>query len=71
MCACYDIISYLYSGIDTQHPYFYGRALWGFDAVDGANSRRTDDHGHGTHVAGIIYMYICIYIYIYRVYFCQ
>lgn len=42
------------SGINTTHPDFFGRASWGFDAVDGANSQRIDDTGHGTAVAGII-----------------
>lgn len=40
------------SGIRTTHQQFGGRAVHGYDAVDGT---RTDDcNGHGTHVAGIL-----------------
>jgi subtilisin family serine protease len=39
------------TGIDTAHPDFQGRALWGSNHVDGDDS---DGHGHGTHVAGTI-----------------
>jgi subtilisin family serine protease len=39
------------TGIRTTHTTFGGRAVWGFDAVNGTN---TDCNGHGTHVAGTI-----------------
>ncbi|MFF1613425.1 S8 family serine peptidase [Amycolatopsis sp. NPDC058278] len=40
------------TGIRTSHQEFGGRAVSGFDAVDGT---RTDDcNGHGTHVAGVL-----------------
>ncbi|KAJ9061971.1 hypothetical protein DSO57_1015398 [Entomophthora muscae] len=39
------------TGIKTDHPDFQGRALWGANFIDNS---RTDDIGHGTHVAGII-----------------
>ena len=40
-----------YSGIETSHPDFGGRASWGADFVDNP-SPMTDLNGHGTHVAG-------------------
>lgn len=40
------------TGIDTDHPEFENRAVWGYNAVGG--SRDVDDHGHGTHCAGTI-----------------
>jgi len=39
------------TGIDPQHPDFAGRIL-AFTSFVGGNGE--DDHGHGTHVAGII-----------------
>lgn len=39
------------TGIDTKHPEFEGRAVWGTNTVDILN---TDCNGHGTHVAGTI-----------------
>ncbi|MEU8570040.1 S8 family peptidase [Streptomyces pathocidini] len=40
------------TGIRTSHQDFGGRAVSGFDAVDGGAA--TDGNGHGTHVAGTI-----------------
>lgn len=40
------------TGIDISHPDFGGRAIWGYNAVEGTPDR--DEHGHGTHCAGII-----------------
>jgi len=40
------------TGIRTTHGEFGGRAVSGFDAVDGGAA--DDCHGHGTHVAGTI-----------------
>ncbi|KAI1905608.1 hypothetical protein LOZ39_004249 [Ophidiomyces ophidiicola] len=39
------------TGIDITHPEFEGRAEWGTNVVDEVP---TDEHGHGTHVAGTI-----------------
>jgi aqualysin 1 len=40
------------TGIQFSHSEFGGRALSGYDAVDGGSA--DDCHGHGTHVAGTI-----------------
>jgi len=40
------------TGISTTHPDFGGRAVSGFDAIDGGAA--DDCHGHGTHVAGTV-----------------
>lgn len=40
------------TGIDLSHREFGGRAVSGFDAVDGGSA--DDCHGHGTHVAGTV-----------------
>ncbi len=41
------------TGVDYTHPDLSGRAFSGYDFVNG-DSNAMDDHGHGTHVAGII-----------------
>lgn len=41
------------TGIDYTHPDLKDRYQGGFNAFSGTNDPR-DDHGHGTHVAGII-----------------
>src|SRR5688572_12460261 len=41
------------TGILTTHSQFGGRAISGFDAVDGSLPA-TDCNGHGTHVAGTV-----------------
>ena len=41
------------TGILTSHSQFGGRAISGYDAVDGALPA-TDCNGHGTHVAGTV-----------------
>jgi subtilisin family serine protease len=40
------------TGIHITHAEFGGRAVSGYDAIDGGAA--TDCHGHGTHVAGTI-----------------
>lgn len=41
------------SGVDMHHPDLAGKVLAGHDLVDG-DSEPLDEHGHGTHVAGIV-----------------
>ncbi|RAR00302.1 subtilisin-like protein [Stemphylium lycopersici] len=40
------------TGVRITHNEFEGRAIWGFNAVQG--SEDTDTEGHGTHVAGTV-----------------
>jgi len=40
------------TGIRFSHNDFGGRAVSGFDAIDGGSA--DDCHGHGTHVAGTV-----------------
>lgn len=47
------IIAVLDSGLTLNHPEFQGRILPGYDFVND-DADPTDDHGHGTHTAGII-----------------
>ncbi|MBR7091139.1 MAG: S8 family serine peptidase, partial [Clostridia bacterium] len=47
------VVAVLDTGIDTDHPFFAGRITGGANFVSTANSYE-DDHGHGTHVAGIV-----------------
>lgn len=49
------------TGVDATHPDLTGRVIHGFNAIERNSSGKiydsfdsSDDHGHGTHVAGII-----------------
>lgn len=46
------VIAILDSGITAEHPEFAGRVLAGYDFINDDDDP-SDDHGHGTHVAGI------------------
>jgi thermitase len=46
------VIAVLDSGITNAHPEFTDRILPGYDFINDDNDPE-DDHGHGTHVAGI------------------
>ncbi|MFO7634454.1 MAG: S8 family peptidase [Caldilinea sp.] len=45
-------VAILDSGINPAHPEFSGRVLPGYDFIND-DDEPLDDHGHGTHVAGI------------------
>ena len=45
-------IAIIDTGIDLSHPEFAGRIIQGYDFVNN-DPIAQDDHGHGTHVAGI------------------
>jgi thermitase len=47
------VVAVLDSGVDVRHPRLAASILGGADLVDGDPSGN-DEHGHGTHVAGII-----------------
>jgi len=46
-------VGILDTGLDMEHPYFAGRYVDGYNFVAG-NRNPIDDHGHGTHVSGIV-----------------
>ncbi len=46
------VIAILDTGITREHPEFAGRVLPGYDYINDDDDP-ADDHGHGTHVAGI------------------
>ncbi len=46
------IVAVIDTGVDTTHPDLSGKIVSGYDFVNNDNNPR-DDHGHGTHVAGI------------------
>lgn len=47
------VIAILDTGINTAHPEFDGRLLPGYDFIN-EDDDPNDDHGHGTHTAGIL-----------------
>lgn len=47
------IVAVVDSGVDSRHQDLAGRVMAGYDYVAG-DSNPMDEHGHGTHVAGII-----------------
>ncbi|GIV78648.1 MAG: hypothetical protein KatS3mg050_3042 [Litorilinea sp.] len=47
------VIAILDTGLNLQHPEFAGRIVPGYDFVND-DPDPTDDHGHGTHAAGLI-----------------
>ena len=47
------IVAVLDTGVDANHPSLRGRVLPGWNTIRN-NADARDDHGHGTHVAGII-----------------
>ncbi len=47
------IIAVIDTGVDASHPDLANKLVAGYDFVSGDNTPN-DDHGHGTHVAGII-----------------
>jgi subtilisin len=47
------IVAVLDTGVDSSHPDLSGKVVSGFNALPGGGSYN-DNHGHGTHMAGII-----------------
>ena len=47
------IVAIVDSGINADHPEFAGRLVAGYDWVN-RDDTPEDEHGHGTHVAGIV-----------------
>lgn len=47
------VVAVIDTGIDGTHPALAGKVIGGYDFVDD-DGDPMDDHGHGTHVAGII-----------------
>jgi serine protease len=47
------VVAVIDTGIDVRHPRLAASILGGADLVDGDRSGN-DEHGHGTHVAGVI-----------------
>lgn len=47
------VVAVVDTGVDIYNPEFQGRLLRGYNAINPSALPR-DDHGHGTHVAGII-----------------
>lgn len=47
------IVAVVDSGVNPEHPELVGRILDGYDFVND-DEQALDDHGHGTHIAGLI-----------------
>jgi len=47
------IVAIVDSGVDASHPDLASKLVAGYDYVNG-DALPNDDHGHGTHVAGIV-----------------
>lgn len=47
------VVAVVDSGVDYSHPDLQDRMVGGFDFVNG-DEDPADDHGHGTHVSGIV-----------------
>jgi len=47
------VVAVIDTGINANHPEFSGRLVPGYDYVN-FDETPEDDHGHGTHVAGIV-----------------
>lgn len=45
-------IAIIDTGVELNHPIFGGKVITGYDFINNDNNP-TDDHGHGTHCAGI------------------
>ncbi|WP_252502123.1 S8 family serine peptidase [Sporosarcina sp. Marseille-Q4943] len=48
-----SIVAVIDTGVDLNHPFLRDRLVAGYDVLD-KNSDPTDEHFHGTHMAGII-----------------
>lgn len=47
------VLAVIDTGVDLDHPDLAGKTISGYDFVNG-DADPQDDHGHGTHVAGIM-----------------
>jgi subtilisin family serine protease len=47
-------VAVLDTGVDASHEDLAGQVLKGFDVLEGTSGARTDPHGHGTQVAGMV-----------------
>jgi subtilisin family serine protease len=47
------VVAVIDTGVDLEHPEFAGKLVSGWDWANG-DDNPDDDHGHGSHVAGIV-----------------
>jgi serine protease len=52
--AAGQTVAVIDTGVDGTHPDLAGVVLPGRDYVDPTGDGRTDPHGHGTHIAGVV-----------------